>query len=55
MDEEMRQITIRQDVDLESMRTETSENLDPGYLELNGTQRSNKNHVSAQHTSSERL
>ena len=55
MDEEMRQITVRQDIDLESMRTENSENLDPGYLELNEAQRSNKCYVSAQDTSPGRL
>ena len=47
MDEEQRKITVRRDIDLESMRTENSENLDPGFLELNDMQRSNTCYVSA--------
>ena len=34
IDEEMKHITVKRDVDLESIRTEHEEILDPGYLEL---------------------
>ncbi|KAL8831195.1 MAG: hypothetical protein Q9191_001007 [Dirinaria sp. TL-2023a] len=47
VDEDKRNITVRRDIDLESMRTENSENLDPGYLELHDMQRSNRCYVSA--------
>ncbi|KAL8967285.1 MAG: hypothetical protein Q9183_002994 [Haloplaca sp. 2 TL-2023] len=44
-DEETKQITVQRDVDLESMRTETEQTHDPGYLELDDGNRSYKSYV----------
>ena len=45
IDEETSRITVKRDVDLESVRTEHEETSDPGYLELNQMHRPNVSYV----------